>query len=226
MPEASEKTQEEQSKGIVLMNKITSETMHVQRYFNQKAPHYTQGTQRGLWNAIKMKEKEAIFYLLEPQSQDVILDAGCGDGYYLSELKSYGCDHLEGVDFSESMVEAARKKGFQASVVNLEEEWNAARKYDKIICIGVLEFCKDNQRILRNLKNALKPEGRIVLLMPPRFFGGYLYRLFHYYWGCRVNIRLFSRKDIEELARRCDLQVEAITRATFLSCVVKLSNPP
>ncbi len=208
-----------------MLTKAEHSLSGIKEYFSRNASGYTQKTQSGVWDIVKKKEKEAIWKLLKPQAHDAILDAGCGDGYYLSQLESLGCD-AQGIDFSPRMVEEAQRKGLNVIAANLEEPLNLDKKFDKILCPGVFEFCQDAGKILMNLKGALKPEGSIILLIPGNSWGGYAYRMYHRFLGCGEYIKLYSLEKIKELALACGLRVNEMIVATPLSFAVKLVNLP
>jgi len=198
-------------------------TFNVQKYFDLKAHGYLESEKRVFWNVIKNKEKIAVLNMLEPASGNFILDAGCGAGYYMSALAERGCA-VEGIDFSPRMVEEVKKLGFNAKVLNLEAEYYIDIKYDKIICAGALEFCRDPARILMNLSNMLKPKGFIVLLLPRSSLTGVVYKIFHRYFGCRERITLYGIRRVIELARCCNLMVNDTASATPFSFAIKLSK--
>jgi 2-polyprenyl-3-methyl-5-hydroxy-6-metoxy-1,4-benzoquinol methylase len=193
---------------------------NVRKYFDLKAPEYFYKSRKGLWRIIRQREKSAVLKMLDPAHKDFILDAGCGTGYYLSALLEHGFK-AEGIDFSYKMVEEARKRGFPARVVNLEENINVTQRYDKIICAGVLEFCDNDKNALMNLKNILRPEGVIILLIPKLSFTGLLYKLFHR-CGCGEKINLYSVTRLRELANLCNFRICDMVAPTPYSLVVKL----
>lgn len=172
---------------------------------------------------LKRIEKAAVLRLLAPAYKDIILDAGCGAGYYLHALLEQGL-RAEGLDFSKEMVERARRFGFCVNVANLEQNMNVFQKYDKIICAGVMEFCQNDTAALKNLKNILKPSGIIVLLVPNLSFCGRLYELFHRYFGCGRKINLYNVDKIAKLADLCNLKIRDMAMPLPHSLVVKLGD--
>src|SRR5437763_3433279 len=49
---------------------------------------------------------DAIANMASPTANDVVLDAGCGDGFYLGMLSRTGCD-AHGIDISTKAIDAA-----------------------------------------------------------------------------------------------------------------------
>src|ERR1700681_3713572 len=60
-----------------------------------------------------------VVELLAPRAGERILDLGCGGGVLTAKLTAMGC-HVVGVDASAPQVEAARKLGLDARVLDAE----------------------------------------------------------------------------------------------------------
>ena len=93
------------------------------------------------------------------------LDVGCGAGASTAFL----IDHLNvtqayGVDISEPAVAAARARGIEASVVNLNEEDLPFENgsFDLIFCGELLEHILDIDHLLDELSRCLRPGGAAV----------------------------------------------------------------
>jgi 2-polyprenyl-3-methyl-5-hydroxy-6-metoxy-1,4-benzoquinol methylase len=194
----------------------TGVKQRIREYFDRVAESYQWRVTTGVLSWIRTREKKAVLEALEPKSSDTILDAGCGSGFYSLEIKRRGANVL-GVDISQRMVESARKSGVNAQVADLENlAINAC--FDKILCAGVLEFCEDQARVVRNLKNVLNSNGRIIFLVPRRSVLGFVYIMFHRLNG--LAIRIFSRRRIEDLLDREGLEVYEARRCALFSLVV------
>ncbi len=107
-----------------------------------------------------------------------ILDAGCGTGEVSLFLSQFG--DVTGIDFSENSISRAEtnrvfyKIGFkqvekirflQDDLVNLKHD----EKYDYIFSMGVLHHIPDVGRAIDNLKNLLKPDGCMVLVVTNKY---------------------------------------------------------
>jgi len=90
--------------------------MNVKKHYDKEAERYVEKFSKGLFGLIRKKEKEAVFELLDPQTEEKILDAGCGAGFYSVPLKNIGSKPF-GVDISPKMIE--KIKGFSETAACL-----------------------------------------------------------------------------------------------------------
>ena len=126
------------------------------------------------WNAEKYN-KHADFVsnmampvvdLLDPKSNEKILDLGCGSGTLAQEIQKYNCEVI-GVDLSADMVKKTKAKGIEAYVMGATE-LVFEDKFDAVFSNAVLHWVKDAPSAIAQVCKALKREGRFVAE-----FGGY-----------------------------------------------------
>lgn len=103
--------------------------------------------------------------LLEPLKGEKILDLGCGTGDLAHEISMSGAQ-VTGVDASESMIEKARKK-FPHMMFECRDAVHLVGRddYDAVFSNAVLHWIKDQDTVLKNVYNSLKPGGRFVAEM-------------------------------------------------------------
>jgi SAM-dependent methyltransferase len=121
--------------------------------------------------------------LLAPRAGERILDLGCGDGVLTAKLASLGC-HVIGVDASEPQINAARKLGLDARVMN-GEALHFDGEFDAVFSNAALHWMSNPAQVIAGVRRALKPHGRFVAE-----FGGH---------GCVAKIR---KALVEGLNRR------------------------
>jgi len=111
--------------------------------------------------------------LLCPQAGERILDLGCGDGVLTRKLADLGCK-VVGVDSSAPQIEAARRLGLEAYVMN-GEELPFREEFDAVFSNAVLHWIHRADAVIEGVYRALRSGGRFVAE-----FGGY---------GCINKIR-------------------------------------
>ena len=110
--------------------------------------------------------------MLKLKQKDKLLDAGCGIGIYIHDYSvKYGLNGC-GVDIDRSRIAIAKKvnqflKQNNLFKVSRLEKLNLGRKkFDKIICVDVLEHIKDDALAIKNVGQYLKPGGMMLVTVP------------------------------------------------------------
>jgi 2-polyprenyl-3-methyl-5-hydroxy-6-metoxy-1,4-benzoquinol methylase len=100
-------------------------------------------------------------------NQDV-LDIGCGEGFFASELAKSG-NRIIGVD---NLPSPPRRSMDQYFTADLDEGLQSTidklqgKRFDKVLLLDVLEHLRRPERILKQCHEVLKPEGRLVVSLP------------------------------------------------------------
>lgn len=101
-----------------------------------------------------------VVELLDPQPGERILDLGCGDGALTEKLVNLGCQ-VVGVDASPQQIEAARRRGLTAQVVD-GHQLTFKQEFDAVFSNAALHWMKRSQEVIAGVWQALKPGGRFV----------------------------------------------------------------
>ena len=105
---------------------------------------------------------QGITSILEPLATDVVLDAGCGDGFYLGSLaEQFGFD-AHGVDISIPAIDAAARRFPKCEwiVANADRQIPYAdQSFSIILSITARMNTEEFQRVLRN-------DGRLLVAIP------------------------------------------------------------
>ncbi|HEX9859946.1 MAG TPA: class I SAM-dependent methyltransferase, partial [Nitrospirota bacterium] len=109
-------------------------------------------------------ERDALFSLAWFNSGERVLDAGCGTGIYLEELRRIGIKAV-GLDRDRAMLDFAAKKSPGSMLVegHLVPLPFRSLFFDKVLCVCALEFVPEPEKAVREMVRVLKPGG--VLLM-------------------------------------------------------------
>jgi trans-aconitate methyltransferase len=124
-----------------------------------------------------------VVELLAPRPGERILDLGCGDGVLSAKLAAMGCAVI-GVDASEAQVQATKKLGVEAQVVDAEQLTFEA-EFDAVFSNAALHWMRKPDAVIDGVWRALRPGARFVAEM-----GGY---------GCVEKIK---RALVQALDRR------------------------
>ena len=94
-----------------------------------------------------------------------VLDAGCGSGRTMDELRRFG--HVAGFDLNELGVAHARARGHDdVRVARLEATPWSDESFDLITCLDVLEHTPDDVVSLRELRRVARPGAALLVTVP------------------------------------------------------------
>ncbi|MGB8193510.1 MAG: class I SAM-dependent methyltransferase [Chitinophagaceae bacterium] len=104
--------------------------------------------------------------LLDKDSK-YVLDVGCGAGSLAAVLQAKGMI-VDGITISSEEINAARPYLRNAYLQNLENGLPAdvAGGYDAVICSHVLEHICYPDKLLKDIKAALRPGGSLIVALP------------------------------------------------------------
>ena len=106
--------------------------------------------------------------LLTGKNKDV-LELGPASGYITKILKDNGCN-VTGIELDPKLAKKASKFTDKIiigdiEILNLDKELSTS-KFDVILVGDFLEHLNDPEKILKQLSNNLKPDGRFVISIP------------------------------------------------------------
>ncbi len=128
--------------------------------YNRIAEKFSKARSR-IWEEVRFLFDDYI------RPGDKVLDLGCGNGRFFEILKDKGIDYI-GVDFSERLIEIAKKRYPQAKF-QVADALNLPFSndyFDKVYAIAVLHHIPSKefrQRFLEETKRVLKPGGLLIL---------------------------------------------------------------
>lgn len=120
------------------------------------------------WNAQQYQDNasfvsefgSSVLELLNPQSNETILDLGCGDGALTEKIALVAKDVI-GIDSSESMILAAQKRGLNTIVMS-GDAISYKNKFDAVFTNAALHWIPNYQAVIEGVYDTLKPRGKFV----------------------------------------------------------------
>jgi SAM-dependent methyltransferase len=121
-----------------------------------------------------------------------VLDFGCGPGHFAIALAEAGAARVEAIDENPEMVARARKEvkrqaaGIRDRIVirrGNENDIAEMPPFDAVLSSLALMMCRSRQRLhatCRALVDALRPDGRLLVVLTHPCFRGRDYGTFHY----------------------------------------------
>ena len=102
-----------------------------------------------------------------PKNTVSILDAGCGTGRLMFQIKNLG--EITGFDFRDTALSYCRNRGLKNAILVDLNKWNATEnQFDYIISLDVIsdQGINDDILIFKKFYKTLKPGGKLLLHVP------------------------------------------------------------
>ena len=98
--------------------------------------------------------------MLDPKPGETILDLGCGDGVLTAEIQKLGANAI-GVDGAPAMVDAARKLGIDARLMD-GQNLDLPERFDAVFSNAALHWMPNAAAAVHGVQRHLKAGGRFV----------------------------------------------------------------
>lgn len=153
----------------------------------------------------------------------VVLDLGCGPGDGAARLASTGA-HAIGLDYSQGMLETARKEPTLAGRLSRGDAGRLPFKdasFDKLVCTNSFHHYPDHFKALCEMRRVLKPGGLMVLVDPRRdhLFGWAAIDLMENAVFGLEEVRIFSVTQWHRLLGQAGFSEYRVDRGSLLSPV-------
>ncbi len=172
-------------------------------FYDALSGEYERVINRGLLGTLRDRERSIVLRIAElgDAKARTMVDVGCGPGFYAIAAKRAG-KWVCALDLAPRMVERVRPHVDTADIADVEL-LDADRRYDIVLCSGVLEFVADPDTAFANLCRLTAPGGRLIVLVPRACVAGLAYRVEKRFAGIRVN--LYTREWLADIAGRFGL---------------------
>jgi SAM-dependent methyltransferase len=139
-----------------------------------------------------------------------MLDVGCGNGRFLTSMRTFGWV-VEGVEFSEAGVKAARMSDLQVHHGDLASAKFPDGSFDLITARHVIEHIPEPHPFMAELARVLRPGGRLVIETPCSNALGRQWFNTHWYANdVPRHLFLFSPSNLERLGASHGLRKTAL----------------
>ncbi len=122
---------------------------------------------------LRIRARNILSLLPDGIDPKEVLDAGSGPGVITFMLAGkYSDARVTGVDMLEEEINASRAIAERAGITNASFETADItalpfqNRFDLIVCVDILEHIEDDEQTLVRLREALKPEGTLLLHLP------------------------------------------------------------
>lgn len=155
---------------------------HLLRYIGRRAAAGQTGCDGSAYH--NRSKIEALFgpRIWEALVAKVVIDFGCGTGEDVVDIAQRGARRVIGIDRREDVLELARSGADKAGVSDRCFFTTAtSERADAILSIFGFEHYDDPERILRVLRQLVRPDGRVFIAFGPLWFhplGGHLFSVF------------------------------------------------
>ena len=147
-----------------------------------------------------------------------VLDAGCGDGYWLYQLNALDNVQVAGLDYNPLRVERAQEVVPGVPVICCDiSSYETDERFDVILLSQVLEHVKQDTELLCKLKHMLKKDGVLILGTPNE--GSYLHRRRNEKNGIYQetdHVHFYTEPEIKQTLINSGFCVERVMREVFI----------
>ena len=158
-----------------------------------------------------------------PLDGSAVLDVGCGPGHYAIALAKGGASEVVGIDFSQAMIDLARRNAIAA---NLESRcrfqcadfllYQADKKFDFVILMGFMDYVADPKTVI---EKAVMLSTRKTLFSLPNKRGLLAWQRRLRYRN-RCPLFMYDRAEIERLfsgIQGVNVDIQKLSRDYFVT---------
>jgi len=127
------------------------------------------------WNYTAPQETVSVLKKYALKKNSKILDAGCGTGLVGIELKKYGYLNIDGVDFSQNMLDLVPQGTYKKiEKVDLNKQLKFKdNTYDIVMCVGTFTYGHVKPKALDELIRITKNKGLICFTINEGIYEDY-----------------------------------------------------
>ncbi len=154
-----------------------------------------------------IKRKRKLVCKVTGKKQGELLDVGSGIGTFVNEMKEYGWE-VTGLE-PDTGARKIAKEFFDCELKNSDQLFHLSpNSFDAITLWHVLEHVHDLQNYLQQLKNLLKPNGRLIIAVPNyTSFDASIYKEYWAAYDVPRHLYHFSPLSMELLIKKNGMKI-------------------
>ena len=174
----------------------TAPKEYVEWLFDNYAVKFESSLVNNLEYKIPKYIAEKMIKYSENDALGSVMDLGCGTGLFGIEIKQC-CEHLEGVDLSEKMLDVAKEKNVYDKLIKqdiLTYLSNASLNFDYFVSTDVFVYIGDLSEIFRLIKSRNQKNGKLAFSTEDYDGDGYFLEQSGRYSHSRKYVQSLCRK--------------------------------
>lgn len=194
---------------ITITNKGSYSQEDLNYIWHQVPPDYYQkGIRKNFLQRLWHRGKLSSVLQLADGNNMFVLDIGCASGWFLNQLSiKYPFAKCYGIDVYRNAIQYGKKhyKSLDLAVADAHKLPFSNDYFDLVICTEVLEHVKNPEKVLREIKRVLRPDGKAIVEMDS---GNFLFRAIWYWWTNmrkgvwrESHIHFFNAKILENMIK-------------------------
>ncbi len=176
-----------------------------------------------------------------PQTNEHVLDLGCGPGMWSVELQNRGAKHVSSADLTEQAVQLVKKRAeiygltVEASQQNAEKLTYPDASFTHVNCQGVIHHTPDTESCVREIARVLEPGGTAMIsvyyrnlfirMWPILRYGGWIVSKLGGGLKGRGREDIMNNSDVDEIVRLYDGAENPIGKSYSKQQFVDLLSP-
>lgn len=189
----------------------------VYSHFDTNADLYQKKSISFPWSIIRNNEAKIVLNFMGNVKNKIILDVGCGTGYYSRLIINKKAKKVYAIDSSKQMLKNIKTKNI-IKINQDAEKFRMKKKFEKIVCAGLLEFVRSAEKVLINIRKYSTKNSELVILCPSNNILAKLYKIYHS--SNNIKINLFSTKKIRSILKNSGWKVKKIKKVLFSNVIL------
>lgn len=173
---------------------------------------HIQGVERTHWWYVGRRRIvfDWVLQILSAYPSPRVLDVGCGTGFNIERLRSYGYEQVVGLDFSAEALNFCRMRDLRYLVCGDGTSSPFRHEsFDMIVALDLIEHLRDDVQGLKEFSRLLRPDGSLIIFVPA----------FDFLWGLQDEVSHHHRRYVASDLRRkfeiAGLRIVKLSYANF-----------